>query len=147
MTSTTHMNMHSEHREWESEISAWRDDLRVWQQELAKTQGEMKQVEKSLEDHAEALRLHASTLRLQEQTFDIHEHAIVDYEKGGEGDELFEMARQHGEEAVSHNKHREAHDLLKQRHHNVIAHWNALLRAIREPTTASQPAKKAVAIQ
>jgi len=40
-----------------------------------------------------ALRLHGSSLRLGEQEFEIHEHEIVEYEKGGEGQELFEMAR------------------------------------------------------
>ena len=142
MSSTTHMNMHSEHREWESVISAWRDDLRAWQQELAKAQGEIKQLEKSLEDHAELLRLHASTLRLQEQTLDAHEHAIVDYEKGGDGDDLLQMARQHCEEALRHDEHCKAHEQLKRRHHNVIAHWNTLLKVLRGMPKTFPPPKK-----
>jgi hypothetical protein len=137
--------MHNEHRLWESEISLWRDDLRAWQEELGKSQSEIKQLEKALEDHAHALRTHASTLRLQEQTFDGHEHAIVQYEQGGEGEELFQMARQHSDEAVRHAEHRQAHERLKRRHHDVIAHWNLLLKALREPTAVDQtPANKAV---
>ena len=145
MTATSHMTMHSEHRFWESEISQWREDLRVWQQELAKAQGEIKQLEKALEDHAHALRTHASTLRLQEQTFEGHEHALVEYEKGGEGAELLPMARQHGAEAAQHAEHRNAHEQLKRRHHIVIAHWNLLLKASREPAErSSPPAKQAI---
>ena len=134
MTSTAHLNMHGEHRLWESHISQWRDDLRAWQHELAKAQGEIKQLEKALEDHAHTLRTHASTLRLQEQKVDEHEHAIVEYEKGGEGDELVQMARDHSQEAVHHAKQCEDHEQLKRRHHNVIAHWNLLLKSLRDST-------------
>jgi hypothetical protein len=136
------MDMHNEHRFWESEISLWRDDLRAWQQELAKAQGEIKQLEKALEDHGQVLRTHGSTLRLEEQTFEGHEHAIAEYEKGGEGDELFEMARQHTQVAGHHVDHRRAHEQLKRRHHTVIAHWNLLLNALREPAESEAPPPK-----
>jgi len=139
MIATTPMTMHSEHKYWESETSLWRDDLRVWQQELATAQGEIKQLEKALEDHAHALRTHASTLRLDEGVFEGHEHALVEYEKGGEGEELLQMARQHSEEAVCHTVHRAAHEQFKRRHHTVIAHWNLLLKSVREPTEAVSP--------
>jgi septal ring factor EnvC (AmiA/AmiB activator) len=141
-STATPMTMHAEHRLWESEISLWRDDLRAWQQELSKAQGEIKQLEKALEDHAHALRIHASTLRLQEQTIDGHEHELAQYEKGGEGEELFQMARQHSAEAGRHNEHRNAHEQLKRRHHNVIAHWSLLLRALREPAEGAPPAAR-----
>jgi len=145
MTATTHLTMHSEHKYWESETSLWRDDLRVWQQELAKAQGEIKQLEKALEDHAQALRLHASALRLDEETFEGHERALVEYEKGGEGEELLPMARQHSAEAVRHTGYRAAHEQLKRRHHTVIAHWNLLLKSVREPTeTVPPPVKQAI---
>lgn len=142
MTSTTHMDMHNEHRLWESEISLWRDDLRAWQQELANAQGEIKELEKALNDHAQALRTHGSSLRLEEQTFEGHEHAIAEYEKGGEGGELFEMARQHCLEAGHHVEHRRVHEHLKRRHHTVIAHWNLLLKALREPAESTPPPPK-----
>ena len=142
MTASTHINMHNEHRFWESEISVWRDDLRAWQHELAKAQGEIKQLEKALDDHAHALRTHGSSLRLEEQTLDSHEHAIVEYEEGGKGNELLEMARQHRKETGNHIEHRRVHEQIKRQHHNVIAHWNLLLKALREPTECAAPAKK-----
>ena len=142
MIATTPMTMHSEHKYWESETSLWRDDLRVWQQELAKAQGEIKQLEKALENHAHALRTHASTLRLDEGVFEGHEHALVEYEKGGEGEELLQMARQHSEEAVCHTVHRAAHEQFKRRHHTVIAHWNLLLKSVREPMESVPPPVK-----
>ena len=135
--STTHQTMHGEHRFWESEISLWRDDLGAWQHELAKAQGEIKQLEHALEEHAQTLRKHASAIRLEEQTFDSHEHALAEYEKGDEGDGLFELARQHRAEAVHHTEHRAAHEQLKRRHHGVIAHWNVLLKALCEPAKSA----------
>lgn len=127
-------SMHEEHRYWESEISLWRDDLRAWQNELGKAENEIKLLEKSLADHAQTLRLHGSSLRLDEQEFEAHEHEIVEYEKGGEGDGLFEMARRHTAQAVHHGQHRAAHEQLKRRHHNIIAHWNLLLKVLSAPT-------------
>jgi hypothetical protein len=130
---TNHQTTHGEHRLWESEISLWRDDLRAWQHELAKAQSEIKQLEHALEQHAHTLRQHGAAIRLQEQTFNEHEHAIVEYEKGGEGDDLFEFARQHREEVVHQAEKRAAHEQLKRRHRNIIAHWTVLLKTLREP--------------
>lgn len=132
MTNTKPTSMHSEHRYWENETSLWREDLHAWQQELAKAVGEVKHLEKALADHGHVLRLHGSALRLDEQEFENHEHAMVEFEKGGEGDELLEMARRHGGQATQHGKHRAKHEQLKRRHHNIIAHWNLLLKALRE---------------
>jgi hypothetical protein len=140
------MTMHNEHRFWESEISLWRDDLRAWQEELAKAQGELKQLEKALEDHAHALRTHASALRLDEQTFDGHEHALAAYERGGEGAELLQMTRQHVEEGGRHAEHRAAHERLKRLHHGVMAHWNLLLKSLREPAPSIVPAAAKVIV-
>jgi hypothetical protein len=145
MTSKTHMTMHSEHQCWEKDISLWRDDLRAWQQELATAQGQLKQLEKALEEHADVLRKHASSLRLEEEAIGPHEHELAEYEKGGEGEVLFEMARKHCEEAVCHASHRERHEQLKRLHHTVIAHWNLLMKALGEPKPAvPAPAKKAL---
>lgn len=130
MFSTEPTSMHSEHRYWENEISLWRDDLRAWQHELAKAESEITQLEKALIDHGHVLRTHASALRLEEQASQQHEHAIAEFEKGSEGEELFELARQHGREAELHQVHRAAHEELKRRHHSIIAHWNTLLKAL-----------------
>jgi hypothetical protein len=137
MTTTTHEMMHAEHRYWENEIKLWREDLRAWQHELAKTQGGLKQLEEALAKHARTLQQHSSALRLEEQKADAHEHEIVKYEQGGEGEELFDMAREHSREAQRHADHRAAHEQLKRLHHTVIAHWNVLLKALcprAEPT-------------
>jgi septal ring factor EnvC (AmiA/AmiB activator) len=131
MFSTKPTSMHSEHRYWENEISLWRDDLRAWQHELAKAESEIKQLEKALIDHGHVLRTHASALRLSEQTSQQHERAIADFEKGGEGEELFELARKHSREAELHQVHRTAHEELKRRHHSIIAHWSTLLKALQ----------------
>ena len=141
MISTKPISMHEEHRYWESEISLWRDDLRAWQKELSKAQSEIKLLEKELNDHAHLLRTHASALRLEEQATDQHEHAIAEFEKGGEGEDLFEMARTHGRDSTLHQTHRAAHEHLKRHHHNIIAHWNVLLKALHEVGQESFQAK------
>jgi len=139
MIATKPTSMHEEHRYWESEISLWRDDLDAWQNELSKAESEIQLLENSLADHAQVLRLHGSSLRLDEQEFEGHEHEIVEFEKGGEGDELFELARRHTAQAVHHDKHRAAHEQLKRRHHNIIAHWSVLLKAIQEISDSISP--------
>lgn len=129
--------IHGQHTTWESDISLWRDDIRVWQQELATSEAHIKQLEEALAEHKHAMRIHASALRLEEQTIEEHEHAIAEYEKGGEGEELLEMARRHTGVATSHHKHRTDHEQLKRRHHNIITHWNLLLKALLDPATDS----------
>jgi hypothetical protein len=143
MTTTTHERMHSEHRYWENEINLWREDLRAWQHELVQAQSEIKQLEKAFDNHTRTLQQHGAALRLEEQQEDAHEHEIVQFEKGGEGEELFAMAREHSEEALRHADHRAAHEQLKRLHHTVIAHWNVLLKALREPAEAAPAPAKA----
>jgi len=143
MTTTAHEMMHAEHRYWENEFNLWRDDLRAWQHELTKTQGELKQLEDALARHARTLQQHGAALRLEEQKADTHEHEIVKYEQGGEGEELFEMARDHSHEALRHAEHRAAHEQLKRLHHTVIAHWNVLLKALSPPAETMPKAERA----
>ena len=147
MTTTAHEMMHAEHRYWENEIGLWRDDLRAWQHELAKAQCETKQLEEAFVRHARTLQQHGAALRLEEQKTDTHEHEIVNYEQGGEGDELFEMARDHSHEALRHAEHRAAHEQLKRLHHTVIAHWNVLLTALNPPAEATLQAEKTAMVR
>jgi len=142
MTTTANEMMHAEHRYWENEIDLWREDLRAWQHELAKAQGEIKQLEEALARHARTLQQHGAALRLEEQKTDTHEHEIVKYEQGGEGEELFEMAREHSHEAQGHAEHRAAHEQLKRLHHTVIVHWNVLLKALNPPAATTPQAEK-----
>lgn len=132
MTAAENELMHGDHRFWESEISLWRDDLRIWQHDLARSHDELKQLAKSLEDHALRLRVHASTLRLDEIAFDGHEHAIAESEKTGCDRDSARMIAEHQQESVRHIAHRAAHESLKRKHHQVMAHWNLLLKALQE---------------
>jgi hypothetical protein len=134
MTAAENELMHGDHRFWESEISLWRDDLRIWQHELAISQDELKQLAKALEDHALRLRMHASSLRLDEIAFDGHEHAIAELEKKGISGEMPNSSLEHQQESDRHIAHRKAHESLKRKHHQVIAHWNLLLKALQQPT-------------
>lgn len=123
--------MHGDHRLWENEISFWRDDLRVWQRDAAHALGQLDTLKNALEEHVLGLRRHASSLRLEEEDFGGHEHAIVQHEQRGEGDELFGMAARHTVQGMHHIDHQNAHEVMKLRHRSVMARWNALLRAIQ----------------
>jgi hypothetical protein len=151
MSSTLHQSMHTEHLEWAGEIGLWRDNLRLWQHDVDRMQNEVQELTLLLKGHDDALRSHASHIRQQEQSFESHEHALAEYERGAEGDELLQMARQHGEEASRQQKQRDDHEGLKRAHHEVLRHWSALLKALHEhlppektrslgPETAGSPA-------
>ena len=57
-----------------------------------------------------------------------------------------EVARRHSAQAVHHDQHRTAHEQLKRRHHNIIAHWNVLLKALRETAESSVPASNKLVV-
>jgi hypothetical protein len=54
------------------------------------------------------------------------------------------MANQHSVQGEQHTQHRVAHEQLKRRHHNIIAHWNVLLKTLQE--AAKSPAVPAKAV-
>ena len=145
MISTKPTSMHEEHRYWESEITMWRADLRAWQQELAKAQSEIKLLESALSDHAQVLRLHGSSLRLNEQEFDTHEHAIAEFEKGGEGDELFEMASRQKVDLIvvgTHQRHGLGRVLLGSVSRAVLHHAKVAVAIIAPAETAGRKQRK-----
>ena len=139
MTSITHETMHHEHRLWDSEIGAWRDDLRAFQHELSAAARELSQLEEAFKKHNMILQRHAASIRLDELEADAHEHALTEFEKGGEGQELIPLARKHLDEAARQDKQREAHEKLKRRHHEVMLRWRALWKALRKSLADAEP--------
>jgi hypothetical protein len=139
MTATTHAAMHNDHRLWDSETCAWRDDIRAWQHELGAALKELSQLEEAFQKHNNLLQRHAASIRLDEQESDAHEHALAEFEKGGEGQALVPLALKHIDEAARREKRREAHETLKRRHHEALSHWKALWKALRKALADAEP--------
>lgn len=135
MAADIHELMHRDHRSWASEFNAWQDDVRVWQQEFTQAKSQLKELESALVKHEEVLRQHASDMRLDEAGSSSHEHALVEFEKGGAGEGLPSMAKQHQLEAQKHAERRQFHERLKRHHHELLARWRLLIRSL---TDASQ---------
>ncbi len=133
MTHTANERMHGEHRTWEGDLQLWREDVRTWQHQLAAALAQVRLFTTELEDHSRLLKQHAAALCLEQQQGDAHEHAIAAFEQGGEGEELFQMARQHGDEALAHRRHRDAHEQLKKVHHSIVARTNQMLKSLQQP--------------
>lgn len=127
-----HADMHRDHREWYSEQICWRNDLRSWQHELAKAKEDLKQIEFELRDHETTLQQHGSAIRLSEQEIDAHEHALTEYEQGGEGSELLAMVQKHQQEAKLHSEQRAVHMRLKRQHHVVLTRLQQVLKSFSE---------------
>jgi hypothetical protein len=79
------------------------------------------------------IQKHAASVRAYELATRKHEHALAGHERGETDADLVPLAPLHGEEAANHAEQRTKHEWLKKSHHTVMANWNALLKALREP--------------
>jgi septal ring factor EnvC (AmiA/AmiB activator) len=125
--------MHSEHKQWESDIAMWKDDARMWQKELKQVQSELKELKERLSDHRKGLAEHVKALRKHARTSGGHEHALAEYETGGEGEDLIALAKSHGQEIDRHALVRDAHERIKKYHHTVLAEWSHFFKSLAEP--------------
>jgi len=132
MLEASHPIMHGDHKQWLNENGSWLDDVHLWQDELKTAEDKIEECIALFKKHSERLMTHAAAIRCRELKLREHEHAIVEYEQGGEGNELPELAKAHLEEATHHTQQRAAHELFKRKHHEMLAHWNALLKAMKE---------------
>lgn len=132
MAADIHELMHRDHRAWANEFNAWQDDVRVWQQEFAQAKSQFKELESAMAKHEEVLNHHASDMRLDEARSSSHEHALVEFEKGGAGEALPGMAKQHQLEDQEHVKRRQSHERLKRHRHELIARWRLLFRSLTD---------------
>jgi hypothetical protein len=126
--------MHCEHREWLSDNSMWRDDLAIWQQEIDHALGDLRTLEDALREHRKVLQCHLDAIAAEELAANQHEHALAEFERGGPGDDLLQMAKPHQENADKHAQQWQAHERLKKGHHTVMAHWSLLHKALTTET-------------
>ncbi len=94
----------------------------------------MRKLEEALREHRRTLQTHLEAITAEEQALKDHEYALAEYERGGPGDGLLDMARTHQENASKHAQQRQAHERLKKQHHTVMAHWSLLLKALTQKT-------------
>ena len=133
MSGTIHAQLHQDHTRWEQEAALWRDDVAVWQRELERAHSDMHRLTETFRAQTAALNAHLTMLEHQVAGFRTHEHALVGYEKGGAGEELPAMAGEHDHEATQQAAVRQVHERIKRQHHEMLAHWNLLLKAIVKP--------------
>jgi hypothetical protein len=140
--STTHGEMHGEHKQWLSDNSMWRDDLESWMKETDRALVGLKEVERALRDHVKDLQSHQVSITAEEETLLGHERALAEFEAGGPGDDLVRLARPHREAADDHARQRRAHESLKKSHHTAMAHLALLIKALTQPArpTGGTPA-------
>ena len=130
MSAQIHIEMHQAHRLWENDIGFWRDDIRAWQHELVTIRAQLKDLESALTKHEETLRQHAASIRLDEEKIGVHEHALAEFERGGEGADLPSFVPNHQQEAERHSNHRAKHEELKRIHHTFVARWRLLVQSL-----------------
>ena len=128
----THAQMHGQHLQWFNEDALWREEVAHWQQETKKARADIERLTKALVNHEEILQKHAAAIHLYEQDMAKHEHALADYERGGEGADLFPLAQSHQKEAANHAIQRGHHETIKRDHHTMLAHWNLLMKELVE---------------
>lgn len=132
MASTTHEKMHLDHLAWTNEGCFWHDAVRTWQKDVEVALKEIARVEQALRDHEKELEIHAAAIKLYGQKVGEHEHAIAQFEKGGAGEDLPELAGGHAGEEGHQRQQRETHERLKQKHHVIMAYWKLLSRALSD---------------
>lgn len=130
MTAASHDAMHAEHRHWEIETDFWRDEVATWEHELTKAIADLANLETALKKQEEKIRTHAAAIRLADLDVSAHEHALVEFEKGGQGVDLIPLAAKHKTEATRHSDLRQTHERIKRRHHELMSLWQTLLRAV-----------------
>lgn len=125
-----HIEMHGDHQRWLSDQAMWRDDLAMWQQEIAKAMDGIRKLEDALRTHRATLQEHEQTIAAETPCLQNHEHALAEFERGGSGEGLLQLAVSHQQSAEKHGKQRSEHERIKKDHHIVMAYWLLLLKSL-----------------
>ncbi|HWA97419.1 MAG TPA: hypothetical protein VG713_02960 [Pirellulales bacterium] len=128
----THLEMHRDHQQWASDRELWHDELMIWRQELDGAMADLNRIETALREHREALEARDAGIEAESQDSCRHEHHLAEYEGGEANTSLVGMAKTHGHEAKKHHEQRIVQERIKKHHHELMAHWNLLVKAIAE---------------
>ena len=133
MATADHLEMHFEHKQLLNEIALWQEQLTYWRKELREATAEIDRLKASLKCHDEALQKHAEHLECECTRLQEHEHALVEYERGGTGQELIALAQKHTNELARQLNRRAVHERIKRHHHSLMAQWRLLFDALTKP--------------
>lgn len=126
----SHFEMHTDHKQWTSKETLWQDEARIWLDEMDKALAEAKKLETILNEHRSALQAHLEKVHSLRQHRVPHEHALAEYEQGGDGGNLIAMASKHEHEAEEHYQLYQEHERVKRHHHTAVAYWRLLFKAL-----------------
>lgn len=133
MASPMRETMHTEHRFSKSEHAMWHEDARLWREEIQRAMADLGRFEEIRREHKRTLDAHVEAIRTHEARQLEHEGALAAPESGTPSGELDRLASIHQAEADHHRQQRDAHERTKRHHHNRIARWSLLTRALEEP--------------
>src|SRR5581483_5893148 len=128
-----HREMHVEHRCWQGDIALWNDELHLWQQELQTALADMHMLEDSLKQHQTALQAQIGQVESESGRISAHEHALAEYEAGAAQEALIALSKGHQQQAERHDAQLAAQERIKKHHHQLMAHWHVLLKALSAP--------------
>ena len=131
-TVLSHAGLHTDHKHWSSQETLWEDEARIWLKEIDATLADSKKLETILSEHRKAMESHHEKLCALRQGRAAHEHALADYEQGGQGETLIAMAAAHEQEAEQHDRLYRAHERVKRHQHTLLAYWRLLFKALSE---------------
>lgn len=135
----SHAEMHHEHLQWQSEANLWRDDLRVWEKETHDILEKQAGIKEAFEKHLAALQTHAAAIRLYEQQVKEHEHALAEFEQGGPGEQLIQLAKKHQQSAERHAKQHNSHQVIKKLHRTAVSRWSSLAKSLQGAAKQDKP--------
>lgn len=126
----SHAEMHTDHQQWTIEEALWEDEARVWLKDMDAALADLKQLQTVLIAERESLAGHAEAIASLQKKRAPHEYALADYERGGRGESLIDMATKHEKESEQHLHQRHAHERVKRHHYTLMAHWRLLFKAL-----------------
>jgi hypothetical protein len=135
MVAGTHQEIHSQHREWLTDIAMWQDDLDLWRNEYHTALTDVARLEAALRASVRALNEHLEGVVAHNEHLAEHEHLVGRFEHGDHIEELdlLTLTKAHEQEAREHVRQAERHELIKKRHHALMAHWYLLLKEMLTP--------------
>ena len=139
---TAHVEMHNEHRQWCSDQAMWRDEVSKWLRDAWEACRGLESLRNGFEELCKDLDAHSAALDKERAGVACHEHALAEYEKGKAGEGLVGMANLHQRFADRHAASEEAHQRLKQRHHEIFTHWLGLVNALKSDSAEPKKARR-----
>jgi hypothetical protein len=134
MTNKTSAEMHTDHRRWKGDVDCWNDDITNWQSETETAISHLKQIIQKLQEHVHLINNHAELIGSIESGLEYHEKNLASALQSNSFTDLDnDLADRHVKEAELHRRQRFAHEAMKRKHHQAMAHVE-MLKAMVDAT-------------